>query len=224
MAAPADITVLLDMDGTLIDSHDAVVRCIHMTMEEMGHPADRTEDLGWTIGPPLTDTMALLLGRHGDDRVAEGVAVFQRHHDELVLAESPLFPGIREVLDRFGAEGRRLVLTTSKALPAARMILERHGLMGLFAGTYGANADDTGGEKPEVIARAIAGEGIDPTRAIMVGDRRYDISGAHANKVRALGVLWGYGGREELESAGADGLVDEPGDLAEAIDAMARRL
>ena len=50
MAVPADVTVLLDMDGTLIDSHDAVVRCIHMTMEEMGHPADRTEDLGWTIG------------------------------------------------------------------------------------------------------------------------------------------------------------------------------
>lgn len=224
MAAPADITILLDMDGTLIDSHDAVVRCTHMTLREMGYEPDLSEDLGWTIGPPLTDTMALLMSRHGDDRVAEAVAAFQRHHDEVVLKDSPLFPGIPEVLAQFGREGRRLVLTTSKALPAARRILNRHGLMPLFAGTYGANADDSGGEKPEVIARALRGEDIDPARAIMVGDRRYDISGAHAHNIRALGVLWGYGGRDELETAGADGLVADPADLPDAIDRMARAL
>ena len=64
--------------------------------------------------------------------------------------------------------------------------------------------------KPELIADILTREGVAASEAVMVGDRRYDITGAHANGMRAIGVLWGYGSRAELEQAGADALAETP--------------
>ena len=80
-----------------------------------------------------------------------------------------------------------------------------------------------GGEldhKPELLAHILSRHDIAPTRSLMVGDRRHDISGAHAVGMRGLGVLWGYGSREELESAGVDQLVESTADLARTILGM----
>ena len=80
-----------------------------------------------------------------------------------------------------------------------------------------------GGEldhKPELLAHIFSEHDITPTRSLMVGDRRYDIAGAHAVGMRGLGVLWGYGSREELERAGADQLVESTGDLARTVLGM----
>jgi HAD-hyrolase-like len=74
--------------------------------------------------------------------------------------------------------------------------------------------------KPELLAHILSKHGLSPSRSLMVGDRRYDISGAHAVGMRGLGVLWGYGTRDELETAGADQLVDSPADLARTVLSM----
>ncbi len=111
----------------------------------------------------------------------------------------------------------RIFTATSKPAFLARQILTEHGLDTCFDAIHGASDNDSGGEKPEMIARIIAEEGLAPHRTLMIGDRRFDISGAHANKLRGLGVLWGYGGVEELTEAGADLLVETPDGLAAAI-------
>ena len=84
---------------------------------------------------------------------------------------------------------------------------------GQFQAVYGAEPGGLRSHKPELIAWILAQHGIDPARAVMIGDRRYDITGAHANGLRAIGVTWGYGTREELEQAGADGIAELPGEL-----------
>jgi len=219
-AAAGFDAVLLDLDGTLVESHHGILGSLHVAMAEMGYPLAPDRDLTWMIGPPLHDSIASLLAEHGDDRVDEAVRLYRRHYEDGGLLNSPLFPHIRDTLQALHDDGRRLFLATSKPLHSARRILDLHGLVPLFTGLYGARPDDSGAEKPELIAGLIEKEGVDPARAVMVGDRRFDVFGAHANRMRVLGVLWGYGSAEEFAQAGADGVVERPEDLRAAVDAQ----
>ena len=210
--------VLLDLDGTLLASRDGIIACLRSALRQLGHEPDPAEDLDWVIGPPLPDVMARLLGGYGDDRIDAAVVAYRAHYESSGMLDSPLFPGVPALMDQLAASGRRVFLATSKPVHLARRILASRGLTGYFAGFYGARPDDTGAEKPELIADLVAREGVDPRHSVMVGDRRYDISGAHANGVRAIGALWGYGGRAELEEAGADALAASPAGLFEVIE------
>ena len=219
-APSAATAALLDLDGTLVASRDGIVRCLRQALRDLGHVPDPERDLTWVVGPPLPDIAARLLAEFGDDRTLLAMERYRHHYEAGGLFESPLFPGIRAALDQLAGAGHRLFLCTSKPLHTARRIVDARGIAGLFDGLYGAGPDDGGAEKAQLIARLLETEGVDPRRAVMVGDRRYDIAGAHSNRVRALGVLWGYGGREELEQAGADALVGAPETLAEAVRAQ----
>lgn len=212
--------VLLDLDGTLVASRDGIVSCLNQALRDLGHAPDPERDLSWVVGPPLHDIVARLLGEFGDDRHGLAIERYKHHYEGGGLFQSPLFPGIAAAVEQLARSGRRLFLATSKPLHTARRILDERQLTGWFAGLYGARPDDSGAEKPELIAGLLRQEAIDPRHAVMVGDRRFDISGAHANAVRAVGVLWGYGGREELEAAGADALVGTPAELVQAVESQ----
>lgn len=121
------------------------------------------------------------------------------------------------------AAGARLILATSKRRVFAEQILGHTGLAPRFAAVHGSEPGGALDHKPELIAHILARHDVDPDACVMVGDRRHDIAGAQANGVRALGVLWGYGSREELEAAGADALVAAPPDLAAAALTLAAR-
>lgn len=217
---PEDTAVLLDMDGTLIDSRDTVIGCLRLAFRDLGHELDPAEDLTWVVGPPLIDTITALLLRYEDHRTVECLGRYRDHYSEHMADPSPVFGGYEGVLEGLIAAGHRLFLATSKALPFARRILDAHGLSPLFSGFYGADMNDGNSEKPEIISGLLRAEGLDAARAVMVGDRRYDIAGAQANHVRAIGVLWGYGGREELTAAGADALVAAPREIPDAVSAL----
>ena len=87
------------------------------------------------------------------------------------------------------------------------------GLADLFRGVYGTEPDGSLDDKADLIAAVLRAEALDPRATVMVGDRSHDVAGAHANSMHAIGVLWGYGGRAELEAAGADALLDCTGEL-----------
>ncbi len=217
---PGTQAVLLDLDGTLLASRDGIIACLRAALQTLGHAIDAHEKLDWVIGPPLPDVMARLLAGFGDDRIEAAVVAYRGHYDSSGMLESPLFPGVPAFMDQLAGSGRRVFLATSKPVHLARRILALHRLTDYFAGFYGARPDDSGAEKPELIADLLSRERVDPRQAVMVGDRRYDISGAHANGVRAIGALWGYGGRAELEEAGADALAESPAELFAVIEAQ----
>ena len=215
---PEQQAVLLDLDGTLVASQGGIVGSMHQALHDLGHVMDPARNLSWVIGPPLHDALARLLAEFGDDRVSQAVERYKHHYEGGGLFDSPLFPGIQDAVEQLAASGRRLFLATSKPVHTAQRILDARGLTPLFAGLYGARPDDSGAEKPELIARLLQRERVDPGLAVMVGDRRFDIAGAHVNRLRAIGVLWGYGGRAELEEAGADELVETPEGLVRAVE------
>ncbi|MEO8559298.1 MAG: HAD hydrolase-like protein [Rhodospirillales bacterium] len=215
--------VLLDLDGTLIDSQPGILASCLAALRALGHEPDETLDVRRVIGPPLEDAMQALLQSYGDDRVDEAVVAYRRHYGEVGLFGSVPYPGIGESLEQMRRSGLRLYLATSKREVFARRILEHLGFAAGFDGIHGSVSGGALDHKPELLAHLLSEHGLLPSHCLMVGDRRYDISGAHAVGMRALGVLWGYGSRDELESVGADRLVDTPVDLAPTILAMAGR-
>lgn len=206
-------SVLLDLDGTLIDSEPGILASCRAALRKLGHEPDPSLDVTPIIGPPMDTGMRLLLEPYGDDRVAEAVAAYRADYGVNGLFKSVPYTGIHQALSEIRAAGAKLLLATSKRVVFARRILEHLGMVGLFDGIHGSEPDGTLDHKPELISYILSQHALRAEHCVMVGDRRYDIVGAHANRVRALGVLWGYGSRSELQEAGADGLVAAPLDL-----------
>ena len=209
--------VLLDLDGTLIDSKPGIVASFNAALQALGHRPDPSFDLTFVIGPVLTDVMGEVLAHYGDARVDEAVAAYRRHYGEVGLFDVAPYDGIAALLASLKAAGLRLFLATSKRTAFAVRILDHLGMSDRFDGIAGSEPHGSRDGKPELIADILRRETIRADEAIMVGDRRYDIAGAHANDLRAVGVLWGYGARQELEEAGADLLVAAPADLQAAL-------
>ena len=213
-------SVLLDLDGTLIDSYPGILASCHAALRALGHEPDETFDIRGAIGPPLEDVMQVLLQSYGDDRIDQAVAAYRRHYGEIGLLGSEPYPGIGEALEEMKRAGLRIYLATSKRAVFASRILDHLQFTRYFDGVYGSGPSGEFDHKPELLAHILAEHGLCPSHTPMVGDRRYDISAAHAVGMRGLGVLWGYGSRDELETAGADQLVESPADLARAVLSM----
>lgn len=213
-------SVLLDLDGTLIDSYPGILASCHAALRALGHEPDDTLDIRRNIGPPLEEIMQILLQSYGDDRVGEAVAAYRLHYGESGFLGSVPYPGIGQSLEEMKRSGLRIYLATSKRAIFASRILDHLKFSTYFDGIYGSGQNGELDHKPELLAHILSKHGLSPSRSLMVGDRRHDISGAHAVGMRGLGVLWGYGTRDELETAGADQLLDSPADLARAVLSM----
>ncbi len=205
--------ILLDLDGTLIDSEPGILSSCRAALRALGHEADPQMEIASIIGPPMEDVMRYLLAQFGDDRVAEGVNAYREDYGTRGLLLSELYDGIADALTEMRQAGAHLYLATSKRLVFARRILENKALDGHFTGIYGSVPGGNIDHKPELLAHILTENNLSPDQCVMVGDRKFDIAGAHANRMRAAGVLWGYGDRSELEAAGADLLLKTPSDL-----------
>jgi len=210
-------SVLFDLDGTLVDSQPGIVASCLAALCALGHKPDEALDVKRLIGPPLEDVMTVLLQSYGDDRVGEAVVAYRRHYGESGLLGSEPYPGIVNALREIRQAGLRLYLATSKREAFARRILQHLELATYFDGVYGSVPGGKLDHKPELLAHILSEENIAASRSLMVGDRQHDIIGAHAVKMRSLGVLWGYGSRDELEMVGVDQLVESTSDLAHVV-------
>jgi phosphoglycolate phosphatase len=189
-------------------------------LRALGHEPDETLDIRRSIGPPLEELMQILLQSYGDDRIGEAVAAYRQHYGESGFLGSVPYPGIGQSLAEMKRTGLRLYLATSKRETFASRILDHLKFARYFDGIHGSVPGGELDHKPELLAYILSKHGLSPSYSLMVGDRRHDISGAHAVGMRGLGVLWGYGSRDELETAGADRLVNSPADLARTVLSM----
>ena len=215
-------SVLLDLDGTLIDSQPGILASCLAALRALGHEPGETLDIRNIIGPPIEDIMRILLQPYGDDRIAEAVAAYRQHYGRTGYLASDPYPGIGRALEEMQQAGLRIYLATSKRETFAGLILNHLGFAEYFDGIHGSVPGGALDHKPELLAHILSQHKVMPSHSLMVGDRRYDISGAHAVGMRGLGVLWGYGTRDELETAGADRLVESTADLARTVLSMVK--
>ena len=213
-------SVLLDLDGTLVDSYPGILASCVAALRALGHEPDEALDIRRAIGPPLEDVMQTLLRPYDDDRVGEAVSAYRRHYGESGLLGCVPYPGIGKSLEEMKRAGLQIFLATSKRTTFVNRIMDHLKFATYFDGIYGSVPSGELDHKPALLAHIVSEHNLSPSHSLMVGDRRYDISGAHAVGMRGLGVLWGYGTRDELETAGADRLVDSPAELARAVLSM----
>jgi phosphoglycolate phosphatase len=211
--------VLLDLDGTLSDSRPGIAACFRFTLGEMGHDPAVAGDLTWAVGPPIRVSIQRLLAQYGDTRVAQAVAIYRARYSTVGLYECSVFPGIVGMLDRLRDAGLTMCIATSKRRDFAERVMEHLGLRGYVKAVYGAEPGGGLDDKRDLLAHILIAEEFAAAETVMVGDRLHDMHAAQANAVRSIGVLWGYGGREELQAAGADALAEQPDDVVRLITA-----
>jgi len=212
---------LFDLDGTLTDPKPGVTGCIRHALERLnavyGLSLDIPEPdaLEWVIGPPLAETFRLLAG---PDHCAAGLAFYRERYGVTGLFENEVYPGIPLALAQLQAHGWTMFVATSKVRVYAERIVEHFGLSPFFKAVHGSEFDGTNAHKPDLLRHIIATEGIDPARAVMIGDRKHDAIGAKANGVQSIGAGWGYGSDAELREAGVWRILASPGEIADALE------
>ena len=137
------------------------------------------------------------------------VAYYREYFSEIGIFENTPYEGIHSTLEQLRSSGKRLFVATSKPEVYARRITDHFSLTPYFEYIAGASFDETRSEKWDVIRYALdTCELRDKSRTVMIGDRKHDMLGAQKTGLDAIGVLWGYGDREELASAGATHIVE----------------
>jgi phosphoglycolate phosphatase len=205
------VTILLDLDGTLTDPSEGITRCIQHALRQLDEPVPEQQALLKYIGPPLQASFTQMLG--GEARVAAAMAAYRERFADVGLYENVLYPRVREVLQTLIEQGERLILATSKPHVYAQRIVEHFQLEPYLEALYGSELDGTRTDKRELLGYLLEQQRLDGAECTMVGDRKHDAIGARANGVAAVGVLWGFGSREELTSAGVASLLRSPDDL-----------
>ena len=211
------MNILLDLDGTLTDPKVGILTSLQYALEKLGEDVPPMDELSWCIGPPLKDAFIKMFGEDQTERVAEGVRHFRERFGDVGLFENEVYPDIPELLSRLNEQGHVLHIATSKPEIFARRILDHFDLAGSFASIHGSELDGTRSDKGELIAHILEDQSIANHDSVMIGDRKHDILGAIRNEVPGIGVLWGYGSRDELEGAGATACIQQPNDLIQII-------
>jgi phosphoglycolate phosphatase len=193
--------IFFDLDGTLTDSAEGITKSIQHALEKMDVPAPSLDELESYIGPSLFDTFGHLIG--DNDRIDDAVALYRERFADVGLYENRLYEGVVETLNTLSASGYQLYVATSKPHVYANKILAHFEIDHFFKAVFGAELDGTRSDKVELLQFALTQTGVAAESAVMIGDRHHDMNGARHNKMRAIGALYGYGDRQELEAAGA---------------------
>lgn len=173
---------------------------------------EEPENLLRFIGPPLNESLPEFYG-FTPEQTAKAVEVFREYFVEKGWLENAPYPGIPELLRDLKAAGLRLMVATSKPEAQAVRILKYFGLAEYFDRICGAPAGNEDGARKASVIRTALSYVEDASSVVMVGDRRHDVEGAGENGVPCIGVLYGYGSREELEGAGASFIAEDLGGL-----------
>lgn len=210
-------TILFDLDGTLTDSGEGIINCATLALRHFGLPIPAYEDMRTFVGPPLRDSFI----RFGvpADQADEAIRVYRSRYIPTGMFENTPYPGIRELLEKLRAEGYTLYVATSKPEEMSVTILEKFDLAKYFHRICGASIDSSRSTKDAVIAYLLESSGAKEDM-VMVGDTKYDILGAKAHGIPAIGVGWGYGEVEEMEEAGAVGIAETMDELIGLIRGM----
>ncbi len=204
--------ILFDLDGTLIASAPGVIDSVCYALTQLGLPVPEDRQcLRSFVGPPLKESFATFYGLSPEE-TAHAIRLYRVHYEAEGMWNCTVYPGIPQLLAQLNQAGKRLLVATSKPEKYAVPLLTQLGLAEQFHFIAGASADLGGRtEKHQVLQYALAHCGLTaPSQMLLVGDRKYDVLGAKKIGMDTLGVLYGYGSREELLQAGAIALADTP--------------
>ncbi len=208
--------ILWDLDGTLTDPKEGILRCILYALEKLGLQSPPLESLTWCIGPPLHDSFHQLAPNSQPEDIVKLIAFYRERFTHLGLYENKLYPFIVDILSDL-KQTKKHYLATSKPHLFANRILNHFELSHYFDGVFGSEMNGDRSDKADLIEHILKKEKISTDDVYMIGDRKFDILGAKKNNIKSIGIAWGYGSAVELHSAGADHIFESPQHLKDFL-------
>lgn len=208
--------ILFDLDGTLTDSGPGIMNGFAYAISKMGGQVEDKAQYKRFVGPPLTESFGIL--GYSDEDIDKAITIYREYYNGMGgCFENAVYPGIEETLGKLRAAGKKLIVCTSKNAHGTKTVLEHFGLDKYF--DFVATANDADRQhKIDVLRYALEQGGVtDLKSAVMVGDRMYDIEAAEEVGLDSIGVLYGYGSKEELTNAGATYLAEAAEDIVSLI-------
>lgn len=220
MQSKKEKIILFDLDGTLTDSGEGILKSVRIVLDHYGIAVEDESALREFIGPPLRVTFA----KYGvpESEIENAVKLYRTRYFAVGKFENRPYDGVRELLSRLSSEGYGLYVATSKPEELAVEILTHFGLAQYFSRISGALIGAGRDSKSAVIAYLFHEIGVSPAEsgAVMVGDTYLDIEGARENALRSVGVTWGYGEEADMRKAGADAIVNTVDELYHTLCGM----
>ena len=202
-----------DLDGTITDSSEGITNSVMYALKKFEiEETDRTKLYSF-IGPPLIDSFEKFYG-FSKEQAIEAVAYYREYYSVKGIYENRVYDGLEEMLQKLKEAGKTLIVATSKPEPYARLIIDYFHLSSYFDYVAGMEMEGGRSSKAEVIQYALETCQIsNRSEVLMVGDREHDVNGAKTAGIDCLGILYGFGDREELEEAGATYIEEDVADI-----------
>lgn len=208
--------ILFDLDGTITNPKLGITKSFQYALNSRGIVIENLDDLTKHIGPPMHQSMK----EYGfnDEEAIELIDKYREYYSVTGIYENEVYEGMEELFQRLKQSGKKLYTATSKPEHFAKIIMEHFGLDSYFDDICGATMDSSRSEKADVIRYALEKNGItDLSKVVMIGDRKHDIEGANKVGIASIGVLFGYGSRQELTIAGADRIASTVDEIFDVI-------
>ena len=209
--------IFLDLDGTITNPAEGITKCFEYALNHFGIKVENRAELEQFIGPPLRKSFMEGFGFE-EEKATEAVVKYRERFTPIGMYENEVYEGMEQALQSLKEAGKILIVATSKPEHMAKKILAHFKLDGYFDDICGSCDDSNRNEKDEVIRYALEKHGIvDFDDVLMVGDRKFDVIGAAKCGLKCMGVLYGFGDRDELEQAGAAYIAETVEDMARII-------
>ena len=196
--------ILFDLDGTLTNSEEGIIKCVRYALDKLGREISFRDIMGMT-----------------KEEAAHATAVYRERYNVTGLFENKVYDGMEELLRTLSKEGYHLAVATSKPQMPTEEILKHFHLDTYFEVIVGSSLDHTRDTKTAVMLEALKQLGVDSEdkkkKALMIGDRKFDILGAKECGIASLGVYYGFAPANELEENGADYIVQQVPEILETI-------
>jgi phosphoglycolate phosphatase len=209
--------IFFDLDGTLTDSKEGIVKCLHYSMNKLGRPLPDTLEVNDFLGPSLRVTFKKLLGSDDKVLIEKAVSIYRERFSTVGLFENKVYPGIPEMLSVLHQNSRRLYVVTSKMKLYADRIIDHFQISPLFIGVFGSEWEGRFDDKADLIKFLMSDLKLAAGETIMIGDRREDIAAGKANGIKTMGVTYGYGSQREIMDAAPDFVCNSPQEIQKLL-------
>lgn len=210
--------LLFDFDGTLFDTAPGIYTSMQHVCDHYNLPYGEAE-FKKMIGPSLKESFTTIF-HLPESEVPQAINVYREYYSTVGMFDCIPYKGVFELIEKLRTMGFKILIATSKPELYAKQILERKGFLHLFDFVGGADlSEQKRCEKIDVVNYVLEENNLvnKKSECLMIGDRKYDINGAHAAGLKASGILWGFGNREEFEQANADFILETPEQVLEFL-------
>ncbi|KXT87963.1 HAD hydrolase-like protein [Streptococcus oralis] len=203
--------IFFDLDGTLVDSSTGIHNAFTHTFEQLGVPVPDAKTIRTFMGPPLEVSFSSILDA---ELVPQAIQIYRSYYKEKGVHEAHLFPQMEDLLVELG-KTYPLYITTTKNAPTALEMTRNFGIDSLFDGIYGSTPETL--HKADVIRQALKTHALTPEQVVIIGDTKFDMSGAEETGIKKMAATWGFGETQELLSYQPDWVADTTTDVLKIL-------